>query len=237
MAINLDGIKFTWLGHSAFKVETPGGNIVLIDPWVMGNPACPDDQKKFDKIDIMLCTHGHFDHIGDAVELATKHDPVVVGVYELCGWMQKKGVKQIAPMNVGGSQQVGDIRVTMVPAIHSCGITDGDQTVYGGVACGFVIEFENLFRVYHAGDTAVFGDMRIIHELYDPQVAFLPIGDHFTMGPREAAYACQLLKPKVVVPMHFGTFPLLTGTPKELEKQFDGMGIELKTMRPGETWE
>ncbi len=230
-------VQFTWLGHSTFKVETPGGKTVLIDPWVMGNPACPENLKKFDKIDLMLCTHGHFDHIGDAVELAKKHDPVVVGVYELCGWMQTKGVKQIAPMNVGGSQVVADaIRVTMVPAIHSCGITDGNQTIYGGVACGFVVEFENGLKIYHAGDTAVFGDMRIIHELYAPEIAFLPIGDHFTMGPREAAYACQMLRPKTVVPMHFGTFPLLTGTPAALQKMLDGMGAQLKTMKPGETW-
>ncbi len=110
-------------------------------------------------------------------------------------------------MNKGGTQQVGDIKVTMVHADHSCGIQDGDQLVYGGEACGYVIEFDNGVKIYHAGDTNVFGDMKIIHDLYAPDIAMLPIGDHFTMGPREAAYACDLLKAKTVIPMHFATFP------------------------------
>ncbi len=234
--IDTKGVKFTWLGHSTFRVTTPGGKTVLIDPWVMNNPACPDDQKKFDAIDFMLCTHGHFDHIGDAVELALEHNPTVVGIYELCAWMQgRKAVKQIAPMNKGGSQTVGDMRVTMVHADHSCGIQDGDQIIYGGEAVGYVIEFETGLKVYHAGDTALFGDMRLIHELYAPEIAFLPIGDHFTMGPREAAYACQLLRAKVVVPMHFGTFPLLTGTPAKLGELLGAATTQVCELQPGET--
>lgn len=233
--MDLKGIKLTWLGHATFKLLTPGGKTVLIDPWVMGNPMCPDSQKKLKKIDVMLCTHAHFDHIGDAVELAKEHNPTVVGIYELCTWMQKKGAKQIAPMNKGGTQTVGDMRVTMVHADHSCGIQDGDQILYGGEAVGYVIEFENGVRIYHAGDTAVFGDMRIIHHLYNPTIAMLPIGDHFTMSPREAAYACELLCPKTVIPMHFGTFPLLTGTPSELKKQTTDLGIEVVEFQPGQT--
>ena len=194
--MNLKGIKLTWLGHSTYRIETPAGTTVLVDPWVMGNPMCPESEKKIKKVDVMLCTHGHFDHIGDAVAIAKQHNPTVVGIFELCAWMEKKGVKQISPMNKGGTQKVGDLRVTMVHAEHSCGIQDGDQIVYGGEACGYVMEFENGVKIYHAGDTCVFGDMQIIRELYAPEIVMLPIGDHFTMSPREAAYACRLLKPQ-----------------------------------------
>lgn len=233
MSIDLRGVKITWLGHATFRIETPGGKTLLIDPWVMNNPKCPADQKKFDKLDAMFCTHGHGDHIGDAVELAKLHDPVVVGVYELCLWMQKKGAKQTAPMNKGGSQTVADVRVTMVHADHSCGIEDNGEIIYGGEACGYVLEFESGLKIYHCGDTNVFGDMRIIHELYAPEIVMLPIGDVFTMGPLEAAYACKLLRPKLVIPMHFGTFPTLTGTVNELKIQVAGMGVEVAELKPG----
>ena len=229
----LKGIKLTWLGHATFRVETPGGRTILIDPWVMGNPMCPEKEKNVKKVDVMLVTHGHGDHIGDAVEIAKKHKPQVVGIPELCGWLQKKGVAQTAEMNKGGTQTVGDIKVTMVHADHSCGIQDGDELVYGGEACGYVVEFSNGVRIYHAGDTNVFGDMHIIHELYAPEIAMLPIGDHYTMGPREAAYACGLLKAKTVIPMHFGTFPPLVGRPSDLKKLVPG--IEILEMTPGET--
>ncbi len=231
--MNLKGIQLTWLGHSTYRIETPAGTTVLVDPWVMGNPMCPESEKKIKKVDVMLCTHGHFDHIGDAVAIAKQHNPTVVGIFELCAWMEKKGVKQISPMNKGGTQKVGDLRVTMVHAEHSCGIQDGDQIIYGGEACGYVMEFENGVKIYHAGDTCVFGDMQIIRELYAPEIVMLPIGDHFTMSPREAAYACRLLKPKTVIPMHFGTFSLLTGTPGELKKLVKD--AEILEMKPGQT--
>jgi len=234
--MNLKDVKLTWLGHATFRIETPGGKTVLVDPWVMGNPACPANEKQLKKVDVMLCTHGHFDHIGDAVQIAKRHNPVVVGIFELCHWMQKKGAQQIAPMNKGGSQTVGDIRVTMVHADHSCGIQDDDgEIVYGGEACGYVIEFENELKIYHAGDTNVFGDMQIIRELYGPEIALLPIGDLFTMSPREATYACQLLRPRTVIPMHFGTFPPLTGTPRELKKLVADIAVEVVEMSPGQT--
>ena len=231
--MNLNGIKLTWLGHATFRVETPGGKVILIDPWVMGNPMCPEKEKKVKKVDIMLVTHGHGDHIGDAVEIAKQHNPKVVGIPELCRWLQKKGVQQAAEMNKGGTQTVGDIKVTMVHADHSCGIQDGNETVYGGEACGYVVKFANGMKIYHAGDTNVFGDMQIIRELYGPDIAMLPIGDHYTMGPREAAYACKLLKPKTVIPMHFGTFPPLAGRPSDLKKLVPG--LEIMEMKPGET--
>jgi L-ascorbate metabolism protein UlaG (beta-lactamase superfamily) len=233
--LNLNGIKITWLGHATFRIQTPEGKIILVDPWVMHNPACPEKEKTVKSVDVMLITHGHGDHIGDAVEIAKRHAPKVVGIPELCGWLEKKGVENISMMNKGGTQQVGDIKVTMVHADHSCGIQDGDELVYGGEACGYVIEFDNGLKIYHAGDTNVFGDMKIIHDLYAPDIAMLPIGDHFTMGPREAAYACNLLKANTVIPMHFATFPVLTGTPSELSKL--ARDVRILEMKPGQTIE
>ena len=233
--MNLNGIKITWLGHATFRIQTPKGKTILIDPWVMQNPACPENEKNVKSVDVMLITHGHGDHIGDAVEIAKKHSPKVIGIPELCGWLEKKGVQQISMMNKGGTQQVGDIKITMVHADHSCGIQDGDHLVYGGEACGYIVEFENGVKIYHAGDTNVFGDMKIIHDLYAPDIAMLPIGDHFTMGPREAAYACDLLKAKTVIPMHFATFPVLTGRPRDLSKLTHC--VEILEMKPGQTIE
>lgn len=233
--MDLQGLKLTWLGHSNFRILNTSGQVVLIDPWFTENPANPDKSIPKKKVDLMLITHGHFDHLGDAVEIAKKHNSKVVGIYELCAWLQKKGVENCSPMNLGGSQSVGDVRVTMVPARHSSGIQEDGQMIYAGEPCGYVLEFENGIKIYHSGDTAVFSDMRLIHELYHPDVALLPIGDHFTMGPREAACAVSLLRPKTVVPMHFGTFPLLTGTADEFKKQCEDLGVEVVVMKPGQT--
>jgi L-ascorbate metabolism protein UlaG (beta-lactamase superfamily) len=231
--MNLNGVKVTWLGHATFRIETPAAKTVLLDAWVMGNPMCPASEKNVKQVDVMLITHGHGDHIGDAVEIAKKHKPHVVGIPEMCGWLEKKGVVNLSPMNKGGTQAVEDMKVTMVHADHSCGIQDGDDLVYGGEACGYVIEFSNGLKIYHAGDTNVFGDMAIIHELYAPDIAMIPIGDHYTMGPREAAHACKLLKAQTVIPMHFGTFPPLVGRPSDLKKL--APGVNVLEMKPGET--
>ncbi len=231
--MNLKGIELTWLGHATFRIKTPENKIFYVDPWIAHNPMCPEPEKKVKQMDVMVCTHGHFDHIGDAVDLGKKLKPIAVGIFELCTWLQKKGVEQIAPMNKGGTQTVADVKITMVHAVHSCGIQDGDEIVYGGEACGYVMEFSNGIKIYHAGDTNVFSDMAMIRDLYAPKIVMLPIGDHFTMSPREAAYACKLLQPERVIPMHFGTFPQLTGTPAELQKLVPH--VKVLELKPGET--
>jgi len=230
------GNKLTWLGHSAFRITTPSGSVILIDPWVLSNPMTPAPDKKFERIDVMLVTHGHFDHIADAVALGKQFKPQVVGIFETCGWLESKGVPNTNPMNKGGTQKVGEIEITMVNAIHSCGIQDGDQVIYGGEACGYIVRLPGGLTIYHAGDTAVFGDMKIIGDLYAPQLALLPIGDRFTMGPREAALAVRLLNVQHVVPMHYGTFPVLTGQPETLHELISDIpSLEIHTLKPGES--
>jgi len=230
------GNQLTWLGHSAFRITMPNGKVVVIDPWVQSNPMCPEPLKKFDRLDTLLITHGHFDHIADAVDLGKQFKPQIVAIYETGVWLESKGVTNVSAMNKGGTQTVGELEVTMVNAIHSCGIKDGDQVIYGGEACGYIIRLPGGLTVYHAGDTAVFGDMKIIGELYKPDIALLPIGDFYTMGPREAALAIRLLRVLHVVPMHFGTFPALVGRPERLrEITEDILGLEIHALKPGET--
>jgi L-ascorbate metabolism protein UlaG (beta-lactamase superfamily) len=231
------GFVLTWLGHNTFKLVTRGARTLLLDPWVENNPATPRELKTFDKIDVMTISHGHSDHMADAVTLAKKFKPVVVCNFEIHQYLQKKGVGTTAPMNKGGTREAAGIRITMVHATHSSGIEDGGQVLYGGEACGFVFTLEDGTRIYHAGDTGVHADMALIGELYAPEIALLPIGDLFTMGPREAALAARMLKSKYLVPAHYGTFPALTGTPEALREELKKLKVdtEVVVLRPGES--
>lgn len=233
------GVKLTWLGHSTFLIESPQGKRILIDPWLEGNPKCPDAYKAgVGDVDLMLATHGHGDHIGDAVSVAKDTGCTVVGIFEFANWMQMKGVDgdNVIGMNKGGTVDVDGIKVTMVNAFHSGGFIEDGDLVYLGEPAGYVIEFENGYKVYHAGDTCVFGDMALIGELYSPDLCLLPIGDHFTMDPREAAKAVELLGATDVVPMHYGTFPILTGTPDALRAAASHVaGLTVYDLEPGET--
>ncbi len=229
-------ISITWYGHSTFLLTTPGGKRVMFDPWLGGNPACPDALKKAPAVDLLLISHGHSDHADDAVTVARAGSPVVVACFELCMWLQRKGVQAVSPMNKGGSQELLGLTVTMTDARHSsASIDEGGGITYLGEAAGFVVRLEDGIRIYFAGDTSLFGDMALIGEIYSPDIAFLPIGDRFTMGPAEAARAASLLRVRQVVPMHFGTFPLLTGTPADLKPLLDERGIQMLELQPGET--
>jgi L-ascorbate metabolism protein UlaG (beta-lactamase superfamily) len=234
-----NSLRITWYGHATFMYETPGGKRIMIDPWVQNNPSCPDNLKKVENLDAILITHGHFDHIADAVQVANDAKPAsVVGIFEICNWLEKKKVEGCVAMNKGGTVEVEGIRVTMLHADHSCGIQDDDGSIiYGGEAVGFLMEMENGLRVYQSGDTAIFGDLGLYGELFRPEIAVLPIGDHFTMDPRQAARAAQMLGVKRVVPSHFGTFPLLTGTPSMLREELKKLGhaCEVIELGPGDT--
>ena len=230
---SLKGTRITWLGHATVLVRTAKGTNILIDPFIAQNPKYPKDFVLPSNIHYILLTHGHGDHISDVAPVASKHGSTVVAIYELAAYVASKGVAQTIGMNLGGTVQLDDVAVTMVEAKHSSGAQDKDGTHYVGVAAGFVLTITGGPVLYHAGDTAVFGDMKLIRELYHPQVAMLPIGGHFTMGPKEAALAASYLAPEIILPLHFGTFPPLKGTPEELASLVDA-NIQVVPWAPGE---
>ena len=225
--------ELTWLGHSAFRVESPGGKRIYVDPFLHGNPKCPESELEPERCDLIVLTHGHGDHVGDTVDMHQRFGCPVVAQVELRGWLAAKGVADdgTCAINKGGTTSVEGAKVTLTDANHSSSTPDG---TYAGEAAGIVLELEDGFRIYFAGDTNVFGDMSLIGRIYTPDVAVLPIGDHFTMSPREAAVALELLGVVRCVPCHYGTFGLLTGTPDELRK-LAPPGVEILSPEPGGT--
>jgi L-ascorbate metabolism protein UlaG (beta-lactamase superfamily) len=220
----------TWLGHATFRIESPGGKRIYVDPFLNGNPKCPENELEPERVDVIALTHGHDDHVGDTVELAKKHSCPVVAMLELSSWLSSKGVEESIGPNKGGTVDAQGVKFTLTNAFHSSSTPDGG---YGGEACGLVVTLEDGTKVYFAGDTCVFGDMQLIGRIYEPDVAVLPIGGHYTMDPKEAAVALELLGTKRCVPCHFGTFPVLTGTPQELKQL--APGVDIAEIDPGES--
>lgn len=229
------GVSITWIGHATVLYRSAAGTAVLADAWVDQNPACPVAAKDLGKVDVVFITHGHGDHIADLPAIATKYHPDIVCNHEISVYFAGKKIEKLHGMNKGGTIELHGIKGTMVHAIHSSTITEGDRLIPAGEACGYVIEFENGTRVYHAGDTGVFGDMKLIGELYPLSIAVLPIGDHYTMSPYQAAAAARMLGARTVIPIHHSTFPILTGTPAMLRAQLkDRPDIDVVALRPGE---
>ncbi len=235
-----NGVKLTWIGHASFILDTPGGKRAVIDPWMTGNPVAPDSLQDPGDVDLILLSHGHSDHTGDVIRLAKEKSPAaVMCMIELGDYLGSKGVENIIGGNKGGTLSAEGVSVTLTHAFHSSSYGEEDGTiVYTGEPAGLIITLENGYRIYFAGDTTVFGDMALIGELYRPDLAMLPIGDFFTMGPMEAAKAVELLGVKHVLGMHYGTFPLLTGTPQALRDELAKRGLTdvvVEELEPGET--
>jgi L-ascorbate metabolism protein UlaG (beta-lactamase superfamily) len=232
-------VGITYLGQSTFRFRTPESRTVLVDPWTIGNPLCPPEEKHVTQVDLVLVTHGHHDHLGDVVTIATECSPRVVAIVELGRWLDTKGVRDVQTMNIGGIVEIEGVRVTMTRAEHSSSV-DEKPFAYVGPAAGFVLEFSNGSRIYHAGDTAAFAGMELIHKVYRPDLALLPIGDHHTMGPVEAAMATCLLGVGRVIPMHYGITPGSEKAPAAYRQALDSLGldnVETIEMRPGQSIE
>jgi L-ascorbate metabolism protein UlaG (beta-lactamase superfamily) len=228
--------ELTWLGHSSFRFDSPGGKRVYIDPFLNGNPSCPEGEVEPERCDLIALSHGHDDHLGDTLAIAEKFECPVIAQVELRGYLATRGLPQDATqaVNKGGTIEVQGMKLTMTHGNHSSSVFSEGVFLYAGESCGFVFEVEDGLKIYYAGDTNVFGDMSLIGRIYSPDVAIIPIGDHFTMGPKEAAVALELLGVKRCVPGHYGTFPLLTGTPEAL-RELAPAGVEIIAPSPGET--
>ena len=225
------GLKVKWFGHATFLVTSTKGVRLLFDPFLTSNPACPPTSKRVGSVDLILITHGHVDHCEDALSVGRDTGATVVTSPELSGWLERQGLKHLRPMNIGGRQNISGIEIAMVPAFHSSSAPHG---TYLGPASGFVVRFEDKRSIYFAGHTGFFGDMRLIRDRFAPDVGFLPIGDRFTMGPEDAALAAEWLGIEAIVPMHYGTFPELTGTPEQLRGFCKSKGIDVLELQPGE---
>ncbi len=238
--------RATFLGHSVFRIDTPGGKTIYIDPW-LSNPKAPANAKQVDKADLILLSHGHFDHLGETVEIAKKTNARLPSIVELDIYFANQGIPaaNLVRMDIGGTVAAipgTPIKVTMIRADHSSTVSYTDpqtkitSVIPGGAPVGFIIYLENGLRILHAGDTALYGDMKLLGERYKPDVAMLPIGDRFTMGPEDAAEAASMWGVKTVIPMHYGTFPLLTGTVEAFKKALNPQ-IKLVAPAPGDTVE
>ncbi len=233
--MQLDGVEITWLGHAAFRFRLDDGTTLLIDPFLGDNPLCPTDEKRPEKVDAIFITHGHFDHLGDAASIALSTGATVFSIFEIKSWLMQQGLEddQTIPLNKGGTVLApGGVKGTFVHAVHSSGILGEEGIISGGSAGGWVLDFPGGSTIYHAGDTDVFGDMGLIGELWEPNIACLPIGGHFTMDPRSAAKAAHLLGVETVIPMHFGTFPILAGRPEQL-REHSGGDFEMRELAVG----
>ncbi len=228
--------SITWLGHSAFRFVLPDGRVVFIDPWLQENPTCPAAGKNVPRCDMILITHGHFDHVGDCLDLVKRFDPVVIANYDLCTVLQKQAGKgRFEGMNTGGTLEIDGVRVSLTRAYHSSGVDSPEGLRYGGMPNGVVLAVDGVATVYHAGDTDVFTDMTLIAHLFEPKIAILPIGDRFTMGAKGAALAASLLNPTAILPCHYQTFPLLAQTADAFREALSTqLRPRLRTPKPGE---
>ena len=233
----LGGTRITYLGHSTFRFVTAGGEQILIEPFLTNNPQTPEELKQVGELDTMLITHGHFDHFEDAIPVARETGALAVANFEIFAYLQSQGIENAMPVQKGGTSQVGGVKVTATHAYHSSSIqTEDGSVIYGGEPMGYIIEFESGFKLYHAGDTAIFGDMQLIGELYKPDLALLPIGNQVVMSPFEAAHAARLLGVGHVVPIHYGTFPFVPGTVEEFQEHMSEIAPDttVHVMQPGE---
>lgn len=233
-------VNVKWLGHAAVQLDYEGTTVV-IDPFFTGNPKFPGDEHKPENIDLLLITHGHNDHYGDAVSLIKEHDPTVPVIHELSIYLGKQApdAENIVGMNFGGTfEHESGIKVTMVPSTHSAGFQDGNGKVhYVGTPGGYVVTFPDGNSFYHCGDTGANKEMKVTADLFSPKVGLLAIGGHYTMDPKGAAYAAKMMGLDSIIPIHYGTFPPLQGNPDQLKQELEGSGIEVKDIEPGDSVE